>query len=72
MATNYALTHTTASATLAPRLTFGEEVVKFIQKKPLGAAGALIIVAMLFVAFFKAWRMTTARSRSPFAHAVRM
>ena len=52
MATNYTLTHTAASATLSPRLTFGEEVVKFIRTKPVGAAGAFIIAAMLFVAFF--------------------
>jgi peptide/nickel transport system permease protein len=50
MATNYALTHAEASAALAPRLTFGEEVVKFIRTKPLGAAGALIILGMMGVA----------------------
>jgi peptide/nickel transport system permease protein len=52
MATNYPLTHATASAVLAPKLTVGEEVVKFIRTKPLGAGGALIILAMLFVALF--------------------
>jgi peptide/nickel transport system permease protein len=46
------LTHTAASATLSPRLTVGQEVVKFIRTKPLGAAGALIILAMLGVAAF--------------------
>ena len=50
MATDYALTHATASATLAPRFTAGEAVVKFVRTKPLGAGGAVIILAMLFVA----------------------
>jgi len=39
---------------LAPRLTAGEEVVKFIRTKPLGGAGALIILGMLGVAVFAA------------------
>lgn len=52
MSTNYPLVHVTASAPLAPKLTFGEEVRKFIRTKPLGAGGALIILAMLFVAAF--------------------
>jgi peptide/nickel transport system permease protein len=43
------LTQTPASATLSPRLTIGQEVVKFIRTKPLGAAGALIILAMMAV-----------------------
>jgi peptide/nickel transport system permease protein len=47
---DYALPHATATATLAPRLTAAEEIVKFIRTKPLGAAGALIILAMLVVA----------------------
>jgi peptide/nickel transport system permease protein len=45
-----ALTHTAASAPLAPRLTVGEEVVKFARTKPLGAAGALVILAIAAVA----------------------
>ena len=45
-----ALTHTTASAALAPRLTVGEHVVKFVRTKPLGAAGALVILGMMAVA----------------------
>jgi peptide/nickel transport system permease protein len=45
-----ALDHRTAAATLTPRLTFGEEVVKFVRTKPIGAAGALVIVAMIAVA----------------------
>jgi peptide/nickel transport system permease protein len=50
MATNIELTHTTASATLAPRLTVVEAIVRFIRTKPLGAAGALIILGMMSVA----------------------
>jgi peptide/nickel transport system permease protein len=45
-----ALTHARASATLAPRLTAGAEVVKFIRTKPLGAAGAFVILGMMAVA----------------------
>ena len=45
-----ALTHTQASAVLAPRLTVAETVVKFVRTKPLGAAGAAIILAMMVVA----------------------
>jgi peptide/nickel transport system permease protein len=52
MSVNYSLVHVTASAPLAPRLTFAGEVAKFIRKKPLGAGGALIILTMLFVALF--------------------
>ncbi len=46
------LIHATAAAPLAARLTFGEAVVKFVRTKPLGVGGALIILAMLFVALF--------------------
>lgn len=46
------LTHARASATLTPRLTAGEAVVKFVRTKPLGAGGALIILAMMVVAVF--------------------
>jgi peptide/nickel transport system permease protein len=52
MSVHYPLVHATASAPLAPRLTVGQEAVKFIRTKPLGAVGALIIVGMLFVALF--------------------
>src|SRR5215813_7347730 len=52
MATNLALTHAEASASLAAKPTFREEVWKFVTTKPLGAAGAVIILGMLFVAFF--------------------
>ena len=50
--TPYALTHADATATLAARLTVGEEVAKFIRTKPLGAAGAVIILVMLAVGAF--------------------
>jgi peptide/nickel transport system permease protein len=50
MATNVELTHAPATAALAPRLTFLEEVLKFTRTKPLGAAGAFIILGMMFVA----------------------
>ena len=50
MAANVELTHATAAATLAPRLTALEAVGKFVRTKPLGAAGALIIVLMMAVA----------------------
>ena len=52
MATNLELTHPAAAAELAPRLSALEEVVKFIREKPLGAAGALIIVGMFAAALF--------------------
>jgi peptide/nickel transport system permease protein len=45
-----ALTHTQASAALAPRPTVVEAVVKFVRTKPLGAAGGLIILMMMIVA----------------------
>lgn len=54
MSVNYSVVHVTASAPLTPRLSFGEEVAKFVRTKPLGAGGALIILAMLFVALFAA------------------
>src|SRR5262245_31828416 len=44
------LTHTAASAPLAPRLTVVQEVAKFVRTKPLGAGGAAIILAMMVVA----------------------
>jgi peptide/nickel transport system permease protein len=50
MATNVELTHATGTATLAPRLTPFDEVAKFVRTKPLGAAGALIILGMMVVA----------------------
>jgi peptide/nickel transport system permease protein len=52
MAINQALIHAEASAALAPRATFAEELVKFVRTKPLGAVGAFIILSMLFVATF--------------------
>jgi peptide/nickel transport system permease protein len=50
MATNVEVTHTTATASLAPRLTALDAVLIFIRKKPLGAAGAFVILGMLAVA----------------------
>jgi peptide/nickel transport system permease protein len=50
--TNLELAHASASADLSPRLSAAEEVVKFIRTKPLGAAGALIILGMLGLALF--------------------
>jgi len=50
MATHVELTHTAATATLAPRLGTVDAVLKFVRTKPLGAAGAAIILGMLLVA----------------------
>jgi peptide/nickel transport system permease protein len=50
MATNVELTHTTATAALTPHATPVEAIVKFIRTKPLGAAGGVIILAMMAVA----------------------
>ena len=52
MSVNYPLVHETATAPLSPQLTWAEEVWNFVRTKPLGAGGALIILAMLFVAVF--------------------
>jgi peptide/nickel transport system permease protein len=54
MSVTYSVVHVMASAPLTPRLSFGEEVAKFVRTKPLGAGGGLIILAMLFVAIFAA------------------
>ncbi len=50
MSIQFPLVHTTATAPMAPRRTTGELVVRFIRTKPVGAGGALIILAMLSVA----------------------
>jgi peptide/nickel transport system permease protein len=50
--TPYALTHSDATATMAPRITARDAVLKFIRAKPLGAGGAIIIVALLLVGAF--------------------
>jgi peptide/nickel transport system permease protein len=50
MATTVEAPPATATAPLAPRLTLLEEVGKFIRTKPLGAAGALIILALMAIA----------------------
>jgi peptide/nickel transport system permease protein len=48
MATNVELTRVpAATADLAPRLSALEEITQFVRKKPLGAVGALLILAML-------------------------
>jgi peptide/nickel transport system permease protein len=54
MATNIevAQTHATASAQLSRQLTLVEIVTRFVRAKPLGAAGALIILGMMGLAFF--------------------
>lgn len=51
MSVQYPLVQVTASAPLASRATFAEEVWKFVRAKPLGAAGAAVILVMLIVAF---------------------
>ena len=52
MATNVELAHASASATLAPRPSVLEVAARFARTKPLGAAGAVIILGMLFLAVF--------------------
>ena len=52
MATNVELSRSTPIADVAPRLSVLEEIVGFVRKKPLGAAGGLIIVVMLAAAIF--------------------
>ena len=48
--TETTLVHGRATAALAPRLTTLRTVVKFVRTKPLGAAGGVIILAMMVVA----------------------
>jgi peptide/nickel transport system permease protein len=50
MAVDSSLIGATASAPLAARLTWPEQVSGFVRAKPLGAAGAIIILIMLLVA----------------------
>jgi len=50
VATHIELAQPAAAPALAPRLSALDEVLNFVRKKPLGAAGALIIVAMLAAA----------------------
>src|SRR5262245_6272516 len=52
MATNIEVAHGAASATLAPKLTLAGLAARFVRTKPLGAAGAVIILGMLFLAVF--------------------
>jgi peptide/nickel transport system permease protein len=48
--TEQVLTHAPVASTLAPRVTFAGEILKFIRTKPVGAVGGGIILAMLAVA----------------------
>jgi peptide/nickel transport system permease protein len=50
MSVDSSLIGPTATAPLAPRLTWPEQVWTFARAKPLGAAGAFIILIMLLVA----------------------
>jgi peptide/nickel transport system permease protein len=52
MATNVELTHAPAAVEMAPRLSTLEAIGTFIRRKPLGAAGGVIILAMLAAALF--------------------
>jgi peptide/nickel transport system permease protein len=52
MSVQYPLVGALAPETLRPRLTFGDHVGKFIRTKPLGAAGAAVIIVMILVALF--------------------
>lgn len=53
MSVNYAVAQAEMEASLvAPHITLGEEVRKFIRTKPLGVAGALIILLLAFMALF--------------------
>ena len=55
MATNITLSHAQASASLAPKLTFGEEVAKFVSTKPL--VNVLWLGGyMMFLGGILAWR----------------
>ena len=49
-ATSIQVAHETATAALAPRGTMWDAVLHFIRTKPLGAAGAVIILGMMAVA----------------------
>jgi peptide/nickel transport system permease protein len=52
MSVQYPLVEAMAAGSLKPRLTFGGHVVKFTRTKPLGAAGAAVILLMMLVALF--------------------
>ena len=52
MATNVELVHASASATLAPKPSVAGVIARFVRTKPLGAAGAVIILGMLVLALF--------------------
>jgi peptide/nickel transport system permease protein len=50
MATRLEVLHATARDALAPQLSLGESLVKFVRTKPLGAAGALVILGLIALA----------------------
>ena len=52
MATNVEMTHAPAAVEMAPRLSALEVIGTFVRRKPLGAAGGVIILAMLGAALF--------------------
>jgi len=52
MSVQYPLVEAMAPGSLKPRLTFSGQVVKFVRTKPLGAAGAAVILLMMLVALF--------------------
>ena len=52
MAIDGALTHEVAPEVMPPHLGLVQGALRFIRSKPLGAAGGLIIVVMIFVATF--------------------
>ena len=52
MAANVELVHASASATLAPKPSVAGVIARFVRTKPLGAAGAVIILGMLVLALF--------------------
>ena len=55
MSVNTSLIEATASAPLAPRLSWLGHVATFVRTKPLGAIGAFIILAMLAIALVAPW-----------------
>src|SRR5574341_644490 len=50
MSVQYPLVEVVAAGSLKPPLTFGGQVMKFTRTKPLGAAGAAVILLMMLVA----------------------
>jgi peptide/nickel transport system permease protein len=54
MSVNFPLARSSTSAARLPRLRLGDEALKFLRTKPLGVAGAVIILVMVLVAVFAA------------------